>query len=78
MSQWIPLRQFTMNHTGFFSVLLGLTVVIFGLLNPKFRPMGITTEWFFRDRRVPNWPFRIVYCGLGLFLIYMGFKARFG
>jgi hypothetical protein len=67
-----------MNHTGFFDFILGLAVIYLAIAMPNFEPMGIISEWFFKNRPVRNWPFRVFYCAAGLFLMYIGFSKRFG
>ena len=73
-----------MNHAGFFHVIFGIAFITMGLAlrDPKFEPTGLITGWIFRryfkDLYLPDWPFRVFDCLLGLGLIYVGYKKRFG
>jgi hypothetical protein len=73
-----------MNHAGFLDVILGLVLIAMGLAlpDPKFEPIGLFTGWIFRryfkDRYFPDWLFRVFFCLAGLFLIYGGYRKRFG
>jgi hypothetical protein len=68
----------SVNHRGFFDVVFGVVLIYLALSSTSFEPIGITTRWFFKNRRVRGWPFRIFYCALGILLIYVGFRKRFG
>jgi hypothetical protein len=73
-----------MNDAGFLYVLLGIAAITMGLAlrDPKFEPSGLVSGWLFRryfkDRYLPDWLFRVFFCLGGLWLIYVGYKKRFG